>query len=89
MMSKKYREPAVVSAVQNWDLSEWFSADQILPKVMEELPQKTMSINVYSVSRFLRVMESRGVLISRVNGYGVKEFSKIEGEDDGSYHLYA
>tara|TARA_R110002153_G_scaffold17509_9_gene61069 strand:- start:2728 stop:3003 length:276 start_codon:yes stop_codon:yes gene_type:complete len=88
-VSKKYRAPAVKAAVQNWEISEWFTADQLLPKVMEELPQKTMSVNVYAVSRFLRIMEARGQIIARKNGYGVKEFSKIEGEDDGRSHFYA
>jgi len=88
-MSKKYREPAVAAAVQNWDLSDWFTADQLLPRVMEELPQKTMSINVYSVSRFLRIMESRGKLLSRT-AKGVKEFHRMdEGEDNGNSHFYA
>ena len=71
------------------ETGEWFTADQLLPKVMEELPQKTMSVNVYAVSRFLRIMEARGQIIARKNGYGVKEFSKIEGEDDGRSHFYA
>ena len=84
-----YREPAVKAAVQNWDISEWFSADQLLPRAMEELPQRTMSINVYSVSRFLRIMESRGHLLSRLNNAGVKEFTRLEGGDDGDSHFYA
>lgn len=89
-MSKKYRAPAVAAAVQNWDLSEWFTAEQLLPRAMEELPQKTMSLNVYSVSRYLRIMESRGRLLSRLNGGGTKEFRKIAGEeDDGNSHFYA
>lgn len=87
-MSKNYRQPAVVAAVQNWDLSEWFTADQLLPRAMEELPQRTMSINVYSVSRFLRIMESRGQLLSRMGG-GVKEFRRIGEEEDGNSHFYA
>jgi len=86
-MSKKYREPAVVAAVENWDLSEWFSADQLLPRAMEELPQKHMSLNVYSVSRFLRILESRGMLESRLTGRGVKEFRRSE--EDGDSHFYA
>ena len=48
MPNKAYREPAIKAAVQNWNLSEWFTAEQLLPKVMEELPQKTMSVNVYA-----------------------------------------
>ena len=89
-MSKKYRMPAVAAAVQNWDLSEWFTADQLLPRAMEELPQKTMSINVYSVSRYLRMIEARGGLLSRLNGSGTKEFRRIDGgEDDGCSHFYA
>lgn len=89
-MSKKYRMPAVAAAVQNWDLSEWFTADQLLPRAMDELPQRTMSLNVYSVSRYLRIMEARGGLLSRLNGSGTKEFKRIgEGDDDGRSHFYA
>ena len=89
-MSEKYHAPAVAAAVQSWDLSEWFTAEQLLPRAMEELPQKTMSPNVYWVSRYLRIMESRGSLLSRLNGGGTKEFKKIaEEEDDGHSHFYA
>ena len=88
-MSKKYREPAVVAAVQAWDLSEWFTADQLLPRAMDELPQRTMSLNVYSVSRYLRILESRGSLLSRFNGGGVKEFKRLGESDDGDTHFYA
>jgi|13_taG_2_1085334.scaffolds.fasta_scaffold00822_10 hypothetical protein len=89
-MSKKYRQPAVAAAVQNWDLSDWFTADQLLPRVMEELPQRTMSINVYSVSRFLRIMESRGQLLSRT-AKGIKEFHRMDegAYEDGNSHFYA
>ena len=89
MPNKAYREPAIRAAVQNWDLSEWFTADQLLPKVMQELPQKTMSVNVDAVSRWLRIMEARGQLRGRKTTRGVVEFSRIEGEDDGSRHFYA
>ncbi len=89
-MSKKYRMPAVAAAVQKWDLSEWFTADQLLPRAMVELPQRTMSLNVYSVSRYLRIIEARGGLLSRVNGNGTKEFRRVdEVETDGSSHFYA
>ena len=87
-MAKGYRKLAVEAAVEDWDISEWFSAEQLLPKVVESLPQRSMSVNVYSVSRWLRVMTSKGYLFNRKNGYGVMEFKKA-GEDDGSSHFYA
>ncbi len=89
-MSKKYRMPAVAAAVESWDLSDWFTAEQLLPRAMDELPQRTMSLNVYSVSRYLRIIEARGGLLSRLNGRGTKEFKRIDGgEDDGRSHFYA
>lgn len=87
-MSKKYRGVAVKAAVKDWDISEWFTADQLLPKAVESLPQRSCSINVYSVSRYLRLMASKGFLDSRVNTSGVKEFAKT-GDYDGDAHLYA
>jgi hypothetical protein len=88
-MSKKYRGSAVEAAVQEWELSDWFTADQLLPKAIETLPQRSCSITVYSVSRHLRIMASRGLLISRINSNGVKEFTKLIGEYDGDAHFYA
>ena len=87
-MSKKYRGVAVEAAVENWDISEWFTADQLLPRAVESLPQRSCSINVYSVSSYLRLMASRGHLLSRVNSAGVKEFTKAGGYD-GDAHFYA
>ena len=87
-MSKKYRGVAVKAAVQEWDLSQWFTADQLLPKAVESLPQRSCSINVYSVSRYLRLMASRGRLDSRLNTSGVKEFTKVSGYDEDA-HFYA
>ena len=91
-MSKKYRGVAVESAVQSWDLSDWFTADQLLERAIQSLPQKSCSITVYSVSRHLRIMESRGLLLGRKNSGGVKEFSKMldqYGEYNGDAHFYA
>lgn len=87
-MSKKYRGPAVEAAVTDWDISEWFTADQLLPKAVEALPQRSCSITVYSVSRYLRLMASKGLLRSRFNSSGLKEFAKVGGYD-GDAHLYA
>ena len=87
-MSKKYRPIAVKSAVENWDISEWFTAEQLLPKAIECLPQRNMSINVWSVSRYLRVMESKGLVLSRPDSRGILEFTYL-GDYDGDAHLYA
>ncbi len=87
-MSKKYRGVAVQAAVQNWNLSQWFTADQLLPRAVDSLPQRSCSINVYSVSRYLRLMASRGSLDSRLNTSGVKEFTKVNGDDEDA-HFYA
>jgi hypothetical protein len=88
-MGKGYRKLAVEAAVTDWEVSEWFSAEQLLPKVVESLPQRSMSVNVYSVSRWLRVMTAKGYLFNRKNGYGVMEFKRTGGDDDGSSHFYA
>tara|TARA_R110002012_G_scaffold85476_4_gene213101 strand:+ start:298 stop:561 length:264 start_codon:yes stop_codon:yes gene_type:complete len=87
-MSKKYRGVAVKAAVVEWNISEWFTADQLLPKAIDSLPQRSCSINVYSVSRYLRIMASRGILDMRLNSSGVKEFAKT-GDYDGDAHFYA
>jgi hypothetical protein len=89
-VGKKYRGLAVEAAVETWEISDWFTAEQLLPKVVECLPQRGMSVNVYAVSRFLRFMEAKGSLLSRMASSGVKEYSRIEGGDDnGSAYLYA
>tara|TARA_R110000803_G_scaffold82288_3_gene148427 strand:+ start:722 stop:985 length:264 start_codon:yes stop_codon:yes gene_type:complete len=87
-MSKAYRKHAVAKAIESWDISEWFSADSILPRAHEALPQSHMSINVYAVAKALTVLESKGVLSSRKSG-GVKEYSRIEGVWDGRSHFHA
>lgn len=89
-MGKGYRGLAVEAAVQSWTISEWFTCEQILGHAVECLPQRSMSINVYSLSRYLTAMERRGSLLSRRNGSGTKEYRRVEGEeDDGCSHLYA
>lgn len=89
-MTKPYRAKAVRAAVEGWDHGEheWFSSDALLPFATRALPQSRMGLNVYAVAKCLRVMESKGLLISR-KSRGVKEYRRVEGEWDGSSHLHA
>lgn len=87
-MSKAYRKHAVERAVQDFNEHEWFCADSILPSAVRALKQSHMSINVFSVAKALRVLESRGVLNARKKN-GVKEYSRVEGEWDGRSHFHA
>ena len=89
MAFKTYREPTVYNAVSLWNISEWFSSNQLLPKAVELLPQSSMSINVYAVAKILRVFESRGLLEARKKN-GVKENRRIREEwPYGDSHFHA
>tara|TARA_R100000458_G_C8278539_1_gene254959 strand:- start:8454 stop:8702 length:249 start_codon:yes stop_codon:yes gene_type:complete len=79
-MGKAYRYSSVRKAVAEWRLSEWFSAQELLPKAVECLPQKHCSITVYGVSAMLRRLEGRGLLESHTTGAGVKEYRRVESE---------
>lgn len=79
-IGKAYRYASVRKAVATWTISEWFSAQDLLPKAVECLPQKHCSITVYGVSAMLRRLEGRGLLASHTTGAGVKEYRRIESE---------
>lgn len=87
-MSKQYRKFAVESAVQEWqDSGEWFSADALLPRAIEALPQRHMHMNVYAVAKALRILEGKGALEARKRG-GIKEYRRA-GVWDGRSHFHA
>ena len=88
-MGKGYRKRAVERAVDEWDISEWFSADSILPRAIISLPQKHMCVTVYAVAKALRMLEGKGALEGRKKN-GVKEYRRIEGAwVDGCSHFHA
>jgi len=87
-MSKQYRKFAVETAVQDWDESaDWFSADALLPRAVEALPQSHMHMNVYAVAKALRILEVKGALEGRKKR-GIKEYRRA-GVWDGRSHFHA
>jgi len=80
-MSKAYRYATVRKAVAQWNLSEWFSANELHPKAVENLPQTHCSISVYGVGNLLRRLEARGLLESRQRqGKAIKEYRRVDDE---------
>ena len=80
-MSKAYRYATVRKAVAKWYISEWFSANELWPLAVQELPQRHCSITVYGVGNLLRRLESRGLLVSRIRkGSAVKEYKRVDSE---------
>jgi len=87
-MSKQYRKFAVERAVEGWeDSADWFSADALLPRAIQALPQSHMHMNVYAVAKALRILEGKGALEGRKRG-GIKEYRRA-GVWDGSSHFHA
>ena len=87
-MSKQYRKFAVEAAVQDWhDSADWFSADALLPRAIEALPQSHMHMNVYAVAKALRILEVKGALEGRKKR-GIKEYRRV-GVWDGRSHFHA
>lgn len=88
MSGKSYRKKAVERAVQDWDDSiDWFSADALLPRAIQALPQNHCHISVFAVGKALTILELKGALESRkVNG--TKQYRRL-GEWDGRSHFHA
>ena len=87
-MSKQYRKFAVERAVQEWEQTDdWFSADALLPRAIQALPQSHMHMNVFAVAKALRILESKGALEGRKKN-GVKEYRRV-GAWDGRSHFHA
>lgn len=76
-MAKKYRKAAVKKAVENWKRSEWFSANDILDFALQQSTQPKGGFSVYTVSRFLSMMEYKGQITSKNEG-GVKVYRRNE-----------
>lgn len=80
-MGKAYRYATVRRTVAKWNISKWFSANELHAQAIHELPQRICSITVYGVGNLLRRLEARGLLYSRIRtGTGVKEYRRVESE---------
>jgi hypothetical protein len=87
-MSKSYRKFAVEKAVQEWESSDdWFSADALLPRAIQSLPQSHMHMNVFAVAKALCILEKKGALEGRKRN-GIKEYRRA-GVWDGRSHFHA
>ncbi len=76
-MAKKYRKEAVKKAVERWERSEWFSANDILDFALKQSAQPKGGFTVYSVSRFLSMMEYNEQITSK-NERGIKVYRRNE-----------
>ena len=76
-MAKKYRKDAVRKAVENWKRSEWFSASEILDFALSQSTQPKGGFSVYTVSRFLSMMEYKGQITSK-SEQGIKMYRRSE-----------
>lgn len=76
-MAKKYRKEAVKKAVLKWRRSEWFSASDILDFALTQSAQPKGGFSVYSVSRFLSMMEYNGQITSK-SERGIKVYRRNE-----------
>lgn len=76
-MAKKYRKDAVRKAVENWRRSEWFSANDILDFALTQSTQPKGGFSVYTVSRFLSMMEYKGQITSKSEN-GIKMYRRRE-----------
>jgi hypothetical protein len=90
MVRKPYREATVVAAIEQWDISEWFTANSLQEKVKQVAPQKNMTLSVRSIGNYLRMLEARGLLEARSSKFHCKEYTPVKGEwPDGCYHFHA
>lgn len=87
-MSKQYRKFAVEKAILDWEETEdWFSADALLPRAIQALPQRHMHMNVFAVAKALSILEGKGALEGRKRN-GVKEYRRA-GAWCGRSHFHA
>ena len=75
-MRRKYRIMAVKRAVENWNLSEWFTASEILPSAMDYINQPRGGLNSMSVAKMLSRLETLELVESREKS-GRKEYRRV------------